>query len=111
MTSIVDNGYIIPYEYDRRRKLDDGDKAKIRQLRTDDPKKWSYQALADEFGVSKRLIIFVIHPEKRINNVKLRQARGYKTETAKQTIYMRRYRQHKRKLLEKGLLVRANGTT
>ena len=47
--------------YDRRRKLTEDQKEYIRWLREEE--KLSYNQLARQFGVSKRLIIFVCKPE------------------------------------------------
>lgn len=49
-------------KYDRRQKLTDEDRAKMRKLR--EKFGYSYNELADMFGVSKRLAIFVCNPDK-----------------------------------------------
>lgn len=48
--------------YDRRRKLDDGDRAQILVLREQDG--MSFNKIAKMFGVSKRLIQFICCPLK-----------------------------------------------
>lgn len=47
-------------KHDRRQKLNDEDKQKMRELRARFG--YSYNQLADMFGVSKRLAIFVCNP-------------------------------------------------
>lgn len=49
-------------QYDRRRRLSEGQKAMIRRLR--ETEKLSYNQIAKQFGVSKRLIIFICCPDK-----------------------------------------------
>lgn len=65
---------------DRRIKLTDKDKAEIKEKYEDrkynGERVYSYNSLAKIYGVSKRLIIFAVHPEKRVENYKLRVERG-----------------------------------
>lgn len=49
-------------QYDRRRRLSEEQKAMIRRLR--ETEKLSYNQIAKQFGVSKRLIIFICCPDK-----------------------------------------------
>lgn len=52
----------LPPQYDRRRKLTEDDKFEIVRLRKEH--NLSQRTLARMFGVSRRLIIFIIDPEK-----------------------------------------------
>ncbi len=90
-------------KYDRRIKMTAEDIAEAIRLRKEDQDRWSYQKLADRFGVSKRLIIFRIKPETLEKVLEARRERGgYHTDTAKQTIYMRNHRHYKRQLRNEG---------
>lgn len=90
-------------KYDRRIKMDADDIAEAIKLRREDPDTWSYQKLANRYGVSKRLIIFRIKPETLEKVLERRRERGgYRTETKKQTQYMRSHRQYKRQLHNEG---------
>jgi len=61
----------------------------------------SYQILADEYGVSKRLIIFIVRPDiyemHRLRNKRNQQWKRY-YDTNKRRQYMRVYRSKKRAL-------------
>ena len=86
-------------EFDRRRKLTDDDKELIKWLREEE--QISYQKLADQFKVSKRLIIFVCKPETMEACKKKREERGgwrqyYNKEAG--TASMREHRDYKQKL-------------
>jgi len=90
-------------KHDRRIKLTDQDKEYIRFLREEEGT--SYQKLADQFGVSKRSIIFIIKPETLEACKKARAKRGgskiyYDKETNTET--QREHRQYKQKLFIKG---------
>ena len=90
-------------KYDRRIKMTAEDIAEAIALRKENQDYWSYQKLADRYGVSKRLIIFRIKPETLERVLELRKERGgYRTETAKQTAYMRNHRRYKRQLMNEG---------
>ena len=106
MPSSIDNQYLIPKKYDNRRKLTDVQKIKIRALRKFNPKKWTHAALANKFNVSKRLIQFIIDPQKRLDNVQTRRDRGYKVPKEKHRDYVRQYRKHKRELLLENKLIK-----
>lgn len=87
-------------QYDRRRKLSEDQKEYIRRLREEEH--LSQRKLAAMFGVSRRLITFIISPEKEAQNrdsfIK-RKAEGrykYSKEEWAQTI--REHRQYKHKL-------------
>ena len=91
--------------FDRRVKLYDSDKEDITvKYKTG---LYSLMALANEYGVSKRLIQFVIHPERLLHNKVLRVARGgwklyYNKITNNQ--YKRKHRQYKKCLYERNLI-------
>ena len=90
-------------KFDRRIKMTPEDIAEAIKLRKENQDRWSYQKLADRFGVSKRLIIFRIKPETLERVLEARRERGgYHTETKKQTAYMRNHRQYKRQLRNEG---------
>lgn len=57
---------------DKRVKLTAKDKEEIVRLRDEG---WSWNKLAERFGVSKRLIDFTLHPEKLEENKRLRRER------------------------------------
>ncbi len=99
----------IPKEYDRRVKLDDSDRVKIVKLRNEDSTRWSYQALADEFGVSKRLIIFICKPEtlkKARKQFKERRKDGRYYDKDKWRGQMRKHRAWKKELDKEGKLIK-----
>ena len=89
----------LPPQYDRRRKLTEEDKFEIVRLRK--KHNLSQRTLARIFGVSRRLITFIIDPEKH-ERVKAqfkerrKDGRYYDRET--QTIAVRNTRQYKHKL-------------
>ena len=95
----------IPKEHDKRVKLTKEDKELIKHLyETTDT---SQRKLATQFGVSRRLITFILDPEKQKANLQARDARGgskkyYDKETNKKR--MKAHREHKRALYEEGLL-------
>lgn len=94
---------VIGRKYDRRIKMTPEDIAEAIKLRKENPDLWSYQKLADKFGVSKRLIIFRIKPETLEKVLEARKERGgYTTPTERQTKYMRNHRQYKRELRNEG---------
>jgi DNA-binding Xre family transcriptional regulator len=70
-------------------------------------KGWSQRALAKEFGVSRRLIQFIVFPEKMEQNKQRREERGgwrqyYDKETRRKD--MAKHRKWKKTLLEEGVL-------
>lgn len=90
-------------EFDRRIKMTPEDIAEAIKLRKENPDYWSYNKLAQKYGVSKRLIIFRIKPETLERVLERRLERGgYRTETAVQSAYMRKHRQYKRQLKNEG---------
>jgi len=104
--AIVDK-YRVPKPYDRRRKLKDEDYEEIRNLRLSGE---SLRSLANKFNVSKRLIQFIVSPDKKEENLKRRKERGgWKQyyEKEKNTNYARKHRGYKKELLEKNKLEKA----
>lgn len=88
--------------YDRRRKLTDEQYEEIRRkYATGD---YSYNGLAKEYGVSKRLIIFIVNPEsKRKNDERIKAHwRDYQDDKERHKEVMREHRAYKRKLLDEG---------
>ncbi len=90
---------------DRRRKLSEQEKKDI----TAEYKagKTSYNKLARQYGVSKRLIIFTVNPEKRLENYKKRVERGGSQqyyEKDSHNLSVKRLRQYKQKLYLEGKL-------
>ena len=97
---------LVPREYDKRIKLTQEQKELIKHLyETTDT---SQRKLATQFGVSRRLIQFIIDPEKQKANLQAREARGgskqyYNKETHAKT--MKAHREHKRALYGASLLL------
>ena len=95
----------IPKEHDKRVKLTHEDKELIKHLyETTDT---SQRKLATQFGVSKRLIQFILDPEKYKANLQAREARGgskqyYNKETHTKT--MKANRSYKKALYDALLL-------
>lgn len=90
-------------EHDRRRKLDEHQKAEIKSLY--ESGEYSQRQLARMYEVSRRLIVFCIYPERLKQNYAARVAKGgskqyYNKE--KHTKSIREHRQHKQKLFLKG---------
>jgi DNA-binding CsgD family transcriptional regulator len=65
-------GRIIPRPLQRRMKLTDAQRAEIRE----NANGLSVTALAARYGVSRRLVDFLLHPEKQAANLALRAERG-----------------------------------
>lgn len=90
---------------DRRVKLSDDQKDLIRWLREEE--KTSYQKLANQFTVSKRLIIFVCKPESLENSLKARALRGGSKiyyDKEQNRIAKKEHRDYKKLLYEEGLI-------
>jgi predicted Rossmann fold nucleotide-binding protein DprA/Smf involved in DNA uptake len=88
---------------DRRIKLTLDDKELIVLIR--EREQLSYQKIANKFGVSKRLIIFVCNPEKMEQNKKKRDERGGSIiyyDRVKHTKTIKEHRQYKQKLFVAG---------
>lgn len=91
-------------KHDRRQKLTSGQKDEIRHLYyTTDT---SQRKLAKQFGVSRRLITFIVNPEDEERNNKLlkeRKAKGlYKPDRKRHAETIREYRRYKQKLFQEG---------
>lgn len=90
---------------DRRVKLTAQDKELVKWLREEE--QISYQKLADRFGVSKRLVIFICKPESKIKDLENRAKRGgskiyYDRETHNAS--MKDHRDYKKELFQQGLI-------
>lgn len=90
--------------YDRRRKLTPGQRAEIfRRYHTEDV---SQRQLAREYGVSRRLVSFIVNPESEERNRELlngRKAKGlYKPDRKRHTEIIREHRRYKQKLYKEG---------
>lgn len=89
----------LPPQYDRRRKLTEDDKFEIVRLRKEH--NLSQRTLARMFGVSRKLIIFIIDPERHERakaQFKERRKDGRYYDREKNTIAVRNTRQYKHKL-------------
>lgn len=89
----------LPPQYDRRRKLTEDDKIEIVRLRKEH--NLSQRTLARMFGVSRKLIIFIIDPERHERakaqfKERRKDGRYYDRET--NTIAVRNTRQYKQQL-------------
>jgi hypothetical protein len=94
---------LIPKTHDKRIKLSNSDKIKIKELYGT----ISQRKLAKMFNVSRRLIIFIGCPEKHLKNLKQRELSGGSKQyynTKKATLYRQTHRKHKKKLYDKDLL-------
>jgi hypothetical protein len=90
---------------DRRVKLSKQDKELVKWLREEE--KISYQKLANQFKVSKRLIIFICNPETLKKNIEDRAKRGgskqyYDREA--HNLSIKEHRDYKKELFSKGLI-------
>lgn len=90
--------------YDRRQKLTPEQRAEIyhRYATTE----VSQRQLAREYGVSRRLITFIVDPDKMEENrmrLKMRKLQGlYKTDKAKWAATIREHRRYKQQLFVTG---------
>ena len=92
---------LIPEHHDKRVKLSTQDKLDINQKHQSGISK---RALAREYQVSRRLIDFTIHPEKRVANRNLRPPGKY-YDKDKHREAMRKHRHHKQALHLAGELI------
>jgi len=95
----------IPNQFDKRRKLSDEDKHDIKQLY--ERGSFSQRELARSYGVSRRLIQFIIDPFKHEENLERRKERGGSAQyydTDKNTQYQKKHRHYKKELFNKNLL-------
>lgn len=89
---------------DKRIKLSDADRAAIIESHGSGA---SINGLAREYGVNKRLIQFILFPERQRKNLQDRQERGGSAkyyDVDKHREAMREHRSHKRKLLKDGVI-------
>ena len=89
-------------KYDKRIKLSNSDKEKIKQLYS---KGSSIRGLARYFKVDKRLIQFILFPERQIKNLLDREKRGgWKQyyDTKKHKEYVKKHRRYKQNLSLEG---------
>jgi hypothetical protein len=105
MPRISDTIAINNEKLDRRVKLTAEDKELVIWLREEE--QISYQKLANRFGVSKRLIIFICKPETKVKELENRAKRGgsklyYNTENHR--ISMKEHRDYKKELFSQGLI-------
>ena len=101
MPSKVDN-LTVGEKYDRRRKLTNEQYEEIRHKYATG--KYSYNSLAKEYNVSKKLICIIINPEsKRKSDERMKEHwADYRANKDQQKENMRKYRAYKRKLLDEG---------
>ena len=95
--------YKIPVKYDRRVKLEDYERKKIKELYG----KISQRKLAEMFKVSRRLITFIGDPDKYEQNLLRRKERGGSKEyydKDKHKAYMKKHRRYKQQLYKRGVL-------
>jgi len=105
MPRISDTIAIKNEKLDRRVKLTSEDKELVKWLRQEE--QISYQKLANRFGVSKRLIIFICKPESKIKDLENRAKRGgskiyYDRKTHNASI--KDHRDYKKELFSQGLI-------
>jgi hypothetical protein len=90
---------------DRRVKLTADDKELVKWLREEE--QISYQKLANRFGVSKRLVMFICNPESKIKDLENRAKRGgskiyYDRESHNAST--KDHRDYKKELFSQGLI-------
>ncbi len=99
MTYIHKN-YKIPYQLKKSSKLSNKEKTQIKKEYK--PNIISYQNLANKYNVSKRLIMFVVNPDKLLKckeQFKIRQKEGrYKYTKEKRNSIMKKHRRYKQTL-------------
>lgn len=101
MPSIVDH-MRVGKMHDRRIRLSDTDREDIRKLYVDG---MSIHSMSRTYGVSRRLIQFILRPESHERNLELRRLRGgtaiyYNAEHNRRSIA--EHRSYKKKLLLEG---------
>ena len=105
MPAIVDH-VTVGTNYDRRRRLSDDDREDIKR---DHAAGDSIHAIARCYGVSRRLVQFILYPERHEENKVRRRARGGSRayyDKNKHTNAMRDHRAYKKELYNKGLVKR-----
>lgn len=97
---------LIPKNHDKRRKLSDEDKNDIKQLY--DRGSFSQRELARLYNVSRRLIQFIIDPNKHAENLERRKERGGSSvyyDKDLQRVYMKKCRDHRKQLNNNNILL------
>lgn len=105
MSSKIDKMSISNKSLDRRVRLSDDDRKKIKELFFDE--NYSKRKLANIFNVSRRTIQFIISPEKLEENKKRRTERGGSKvyyDKNKHKNFMKSHRNYKKKLFNEGLI-------
>ena len=100
------NNSKIPEKHDKRIKLTKSQKQEIYSI-YNEYGAYSQRELASMYGVSRRLITFIVNPEAQQANLERYQERGGSKQyydKDKHTIAMRTHRRHKHELSKKGLL-------
>lgn len=103
---------LIPPEYDRRIKLTPEQRLEIAELYKTG--KWSQRQLARYYSVSRRLVVFCIHPDRKLKaaeRFKERQKERIYYHREKHRVYMQNHRRYKKMLDEKGKLIEKETTT
>ncbi|MEA3295817.1 MAG: hypothetical protein U9Q27_01575 [Patescibacteria group bacterium] len=109
MPSKIDKMTINNKSLDRRVRLSDDDRKKIKELFFDE--NYSKRKLANIFNVSRRTIQFIISPEKLEENKKRRTERGGSKvyyDKNKHKNFMKSHRNYKKKLFNEGLIREIN---
>lgn len=90
----------LPPELDRRRKISDEQKEEIKHKYSTGL--YSYNQLAKEYGVSKKLILITVNPEsKRKNDTRIKEHwRDYRPDKAEWAAIMREHRAYKKRVLK-----------
>ena len=93
----------IPPELDRRRKLPESEHERVRQLYFTD--KLSQREVAEIMGVSRRLIVFILYPERLEHHKKLYKERRkdgrYYPSKEKWREQMKKHRHYKESIKQK----------
>jgi len=100
------NGSTIPEKHDKRVKLTKSQKEEIYNI-YNLYGAYSHRELADMYGVSKRLITFIVNPETKERNLQAREDRGGSKQyydKDKHRVAMKTHRDHKQRLHLKGEL-------
>ena len=90
-------------DHDRRKKLSDADREAIREEYATGTT--SQRKLAAKYGVSRRLITFVLDPKKKERDLECREQRGgskHYYDREKNREYMKEHRRYKQKLYKQG---------
>lgn len=104
MPRISDTIAIKNPELKRSCKLSDSDKLMIKTLHDNGE---SIRSLSRLFKVSRRLVQFILYPDRQKRSMELRQARGGSKiyyEKEKHTIAVRKHRDYKKILYKAGLI-------